>query len=166
MVHVSMCRTALFFTVHFIALKTPAYFDIFIIHAILYIVGNLILFLTYCYTMERFPWNLVVLVAWLIVLVIHFIFHKTLWPILKRKLTEKFGKSSTTTTTYNEEPNRRSGGDDAINRNNIVIDNAPSAFNHENAYGGDSMRDVDLNQHHEEHNLDQAYTPDADDNQV
>lgn len=68
------------FCFHAIAFKTSEFFNLFTIHALLWFIVNVMLFIAYCYGNVGFPWNLVVLGVWTFLLVAHFIIHKTIWP--------------------------------------------------------------------------------------
>jgi hypothetical protein len=90
-------------TIHTLFVSFPDFANHFYIHLIFYCVTNLMLFVTYCYNHERFPWFLIPLGVWFALVFLHFV----IWKVVEKRRQEKVNNTmATIPSTTTEDPFR------------------------------------------------------------
>ncbi|KAL9648137.1 hypothetical protein ABK040_007502 [Willaertia magna] len=103
--------------IHAMIVQFRQYLHHIYIHALIYSIVNVLLFITYCYTVHNFPWFFIVWLVWSIFFLAHFIIWKVITFRFEKKKQQQAPTldSSTDATSVNT----------TTTTNNSVIVNAP-----------------------------------------
>ncbi|KAG2377515.1 hypothetical protein C9374_009031 [Naegleria lovaniensis] len=92
------------FLLHGMVVKFRQYLNHFYIHLLFYSVINFVIFVTYCYTIHDFPWFLIVIGAWTVILLAHFAIWKALTFRFNKKQPEANNDTTASATTTATQP--------------------------------------------------------------
>lgn len=85
------------YLLHGMVAKFRQYLNHFYIHLLFYSVINFVIFVTYCYTVHDFPWFLIVIGAWTVILLAHL----AIWKALTFKLSKNKNQPTETSSNGN-----------------------------------------------------------------